>query len=75
MPMKNRIAKLLVNLKITPYRMAKDTGISANTVYALQKNPDQFPSGDVFDRLIGRYGVAPSDIVEHVSTEIDEANE
>ena len=67
MAMKNRFAALLKELGVTAYRFAEDTGISRNTVYLLKNNPSQFPSGEVFDRVIGHYGVSPNDIVERVS--------
>jgi DNA-binding XRE family transcriptional regulator len=61
--MKNRIEELIKELGITPYRFAKDTGISSNTVYQLKNNPDQFPSGVVFDRIISHYQVGVDRIV------------
>ena len=64
MPMKNRVEHLIQQLGITAYRFSEDTGISKNTVYLLKNNPNQFPSGEVFDRIIERYRVSPNDIVE-----------
>lgn len=62
--MKNRINDLIHRLGVTAYRFSEDTGISKTTVYLLKNNPNQFPSGDVFDRIIEKYNVAPNDIVE-----------
>lgn len=64
MPMRNKLGELIQKLGVTPYRFAEQTGISKNTVYLLKNNPSQFPSGEVFDRVISRYNVTPSDIVE-----------
>jgi transcriptional regulator with XRE-family HTH domain len=66
MAMKNRINRLIEELGITAYRFAEDTGITKNTVYLLKNNPDQFPSGDIFDRIITKYGVSVDRIVEWV---------
>jgi predicted transcriptional regulator len=62
--MKNRISKLIEELNITAYQFAKETGITLNTIYLLRNNPDQFPSGNVFSRIIKRYKLSPNDIVE-----------
>jgi DNA-binding Xre family transcriptional regulator len=62
--MRNRIERLVEDLGITPYRLAKDTGISKNTVYLLISNPSQFPKGEVFEKIIESYRVTPNDIVE-----------
>lgn len=61
---KNRISELIAQLGITAYRFSEDTGISKNTVYLLKNNPSQFPSQDIFDRIIRAYKVTPNDIVE-----------
>ena len=66
MPMKNRIDQLIQQLGITAYRFSEDTGISKNNVYLLKNNPNQFPSGDVFDKIIEKYRVTPNDIVEWI---------
>lgn len=64
MTMRNRINKLIEELGVTAYRFAQQTGISRNTVYLLKGNPSQFPSGEIFDRIITTYQVTPNDIVE-----------
>lgn len=69
MPMKNRIDELIKQLGVSAYRFAEDTGITKNTIYLLKNNPSQFPSGEVFDRIIATYKVTPSDIVEWVPEE------
>jgi|688.fasta_scaffold924917_1 DNA-binding XRE family transcriptional regulator len=61
--MKNRVKQLIADLGISAYRFAEDTGISKNTVYLLKNNPDQFPSGDICDRIIDTYQVSIADIV------------
>lgn len=72
MPMKNRVSDLIQRLGVTAYRFAEDTGISKNTVYLLKNNPSQFPSGEVFDRIIGTYPeITPNDIVERTPEAID----
>ena len=63
--MKNRIESLLKELGVTAYRFAEDTGITKNTVYSLKNNPAQFPSGEVFERIIAKYQVNPNQIVEY----------
>ncbi len=63
--MRNRIESLLKELDVTAYRFAEDTGITKNTVYSLKNNPAQFPSGEVFDRIIKQYKVTPNQIVEY----------
>jgi DNA-binding Xre family transcriptional regulator len=63
MAMKNRIKELIESLGVTAYRFSEDTGITKTTVYALKNNPDQFPSKEVFDRIIAVYKVTPNDIV------------
>ena len=69
MPMKNRVSKLIDKLGVSAYRFAEQTGITKNTVYLLKNNPSQFPSSDIFDRIIETYSVSPNDIVEWVSEE------
>ncbi len=69
MPMRNRIDELIKKLGVSAYRFAEDTGITKNTVYLLRNNPSQFPSGDVFDRIISTYKVTPEEIVEWVPEE------
>jgi DNA-binding Xre family transcriptional regulator len=69
MPMKNKIDTLIKQLGISAYRFAEDTGITRNTVYSLKNNPLQFPSGDIFDRIISTYKVRLDDIVEWVPEE------
>lgn len=66
MALKNRLAKLIEELKITPYRLAKDTGVSANTIYALKNNPSQYPSREVAERIADTYDLQPNDILERV---------
>ena len=69
MAMKNKIDSLIKRLGITPYRFAKDTGISMNNIYLLKNDPSQFPSARVFDLILERYkdkGIAANDIVEWV---------
>lgn len=62
--MKNKVDELIKKIGVTPYSFAKETGISKNTVYLLKNNPLQFPSKEVFSRVIKTYGVTPNDIVE-----------
>lgn len=70
MPMRNRIKKLIESLDVSAYRFAEQTGITKNTVYLLKNNPSQFPSSEIFDRIISVYKVTPNDIVEwHPETE------
>jgi DNA-binding Xre family transcriptional regulator len=64
MPMRNRINELIETLGVSAYRFAEQTGISKNTVYLLKNNPSQFPSNEVFDRIISTYKVKPDNIVE-----------
>lgn len=66
MTMKNKIPELIERLGISAYQLAGDTGISRNTIYMLKKNPTQFPSKDVFDKIITKYQVTPNDLVEWV---------
>jgi DNA-binding XRE family transcriptional regulator len=62
--MRNRISELIKGLGTTAYKFAKETGISANTVYLLKNNPNQYPSGDVCDRIIDTFPqITPNDIV------------
>lgn len=63
----NRLSKLIKELGITPYRMAKDTGVSSNTIYALRNNPDQYPSKDVAQRILETYDLCPNDLIERRS--------
>lgn len=67
--MKNKIDSFIKQLGVSAYRFTEDTGITKNTVYSLKNNPLQFPSGDVFDRIITTYKVTPGDIVEWVPEE------
>jgi DNA-binding Xre family transcriptional regulator len=62
--MRNRINELIQTLGVSAYRFAEQTGITKNTVYLLKNNPSQFPSSEVFDRIITVYKVTPNDIVE-----------
>jgi DNA-binding Xre family transcriptional regulator len=66
MPMKNKIDSLIKRLGVSAYRFAEDTGITKNTVYSLKNNPSQFPSGEVFDRIISTYKVSVNEIIEWV---------
>lgn len=66
MPMRNKIDRLISNLGVSAYRFAEDTGITKNTVYLLKNNPKQFPTGEIFDKIIETYKVSPNDIVEWV---------
>jgi transcriptional regulator with XRE-family HTH domain len=66
MAMQNRIAKLCRELRITPYRMSEDIGVSKTTIYALKNKPNQFPGPKVFDGLMRVYGVSADDIVGRV---------
>lgn len=72
MPMKNRISQLLSQLEVSAYRFAEQTGITRNTVYSLKNNPDQFPSSEIFDKIISAYKVTPNDIVEWVPDQAEE---
>ncbi|MEL4897770.1 helix-turn-helix domain-containing protein [Crocosphaera sp. Alani8] len=63
--MRNKISQLIEQLGVTPYRFAKDTDISTNTIYSLKKNPHQFPTGEVFDKIIAKYEVSLDEIVEY----------
>jgi hypothetical protein len=56
----------LILLGVSAYRFAEDTGITKNTVYSLKNNPSQFPSGEVFDRIISTYKVSVNEIIEWV---------
>lgn len=63
--MKNRIGKLMEELKVSGYKFAQDTGIPQTTVYALKNTPNRFPSGDICDQIIKAYPqVRIEDIVE-----------
>ncbi|MCM0593337.1 MAG: helix-turn-helix transcriptional regulator [Gloeotrichia echinulata IR180] len=64
--MKNKIDSLIKRLGVSAYRFAEDTGITKNTVYSLKNNPSQFPSGEVFDRIISTYKVSVNEIIEWV---------
>ncbi|AVQ73447.1 hypothetical protein MiYa_02417 [Microcystis aeruginosa NIES-2519] len=69
MVMKNKIDSFIKRLGITPYRFAKDTGLSMNNIYLLKNDPSQFPSARVFDLILERYkdqGIGVNDIVEWV---------
>ena len=71
MAMKNKIDSLIKRLGITPYRFAKDTGISMNNIYLLKNDSSQFPSARVFDLILETYkdkGIGVNDIVEWVPT-------
>lgn len=73
MPMRNRVSDLIQRLGVTAYRFAEDTGISKNTVYLLKNKPSQFPSGEIFDRIIGTYpDLTPNDIVEWTPEAIED---
>lgn len=67
--MENRIDALIRKLGISAYRFASDTDIPMNTVYALKKDPSQYPSGKVVDRIITTYKVDLSDIIAYVPPE------
>lgn len=62
--MVNKIDQLIESLGISAYRFAEETGITRTTIYLLKNNPNQFPSGEICDRIIKTYGVSVLDIVE-----------
>jgi hypothetical protein len=69
MAMRNKIDSLIKRLGITPYRFAKDTGISPNNIYLLKNDPSQFPSARIFDLILERYkdeGIEVNDIIEWI---------
>lgn len=75
MPMRNRVDRLIKDLGVSAYRFAEQTGITRNTVYLLKNNPLQFPTSDVFDRIISTYRVSPNDIVEWLPESEVKAND
>jgi predicted transcriptional regulator len=52
MPFKWKVDKLLEAHNITPYRLAKDSGLSNTTVYAIVNGESENLQGKVLDRLL-----------------------
>lgn len=52
MPFKWKVDKLLEAHNITPYRLAKDSGLSNTTVYAIVNGESENVQGKVLDRLL-----------------------
>jgi predicted transcriptional regulator len=52
MPFKWKVNKILEAHDITPYRLAKDSGLSNTTVYAIVNGENEKLQGKVLDRLL-----------------------
>ena len=61
-----RLRKLLQNKTVTPYRLAKDTGLSLKTVYKLAHPSGRFDriGADTLDRLCRVLDCEPGDLLE-----------
>ena len=52
MPFKWKVADLLEAHAITPYRLAKDSGLSNTTVYAIANGESEALHGQVLDKIL-----------------------
>lgn len=66
MPMRNKIKELLDSRGITRYEFWKKTGVAQRTAYDLYDKPEQYPSGEVMDKICSTYGVMPNDVIEWI---------
>jgi DNA-binding Xre family transcriptional regulator len=53
MPFKWKVKPMLEAYNITPYRLAKDSGLSNTTVYAIVNGESENLQGRVLDKLLG----------------------
>lgn len=68
MPMKNKVTAFLEERGITAYQFIKDTGISENTGYGLNRDPNHLPSIKVIRTICDTYKIQPNDILEWVKS-------
>ncbi len=61
-----RVRKLLQDKRLTPYRLAKSSGLSLKTIYKLVKPAGRFDriGADTLDRLCEVLGCEPGDLFE-----------
>jgi predicted transcriptional regulator len=52
MPFKWKVAEILEKHQITPYRLAKDSGLANNTVYAIVNGKSEVMHGQVLEKLL-----------------------
>lgn len=52
MPLRWKLDELLEKNDITPYRVMKDTGLAANTVYGIVRNETTTVHGQVLTKLL-----------------------
>jgi DNA-binding Xre family transcriptional regulator len=62
-----RLAQLLEGRAVSPYGLAKFTGLSLNTIYRLTRPRGQFTliRADTIERLCGALRVTPSELFEY----------
>ena len=62
-----RLRQLLEDRKITPYGLAKFTGLSLNTIYRLTRPSGRFNlmRADTIERLCGALRITPSDLFDY----------
>lgn len=69
MPLVNKIKEFIDRRGITPYRFAKEVGITTNTVYPLYNNPNQRMGVLVLEKICDVYKVQPSEIIGWVDSD------
>jgi predicted transcriptional regulator len=52
MPFKWKVSEILEEHKITPYRLAKDSGLANNTVYSIVNGKSEVMHGQVLEKLL-----------------------
>ena len=64
--MRNKIKAFLESRGISRYRFWNDTGNAQRTAYDLYDKPEQYPSGDVMDKICTTYEIQPGELLEWV---------
>lgn len=63
MPLRFRLAELLHVRNVTPYRLAKDTGLALSTVYRMTRGRPGVLAWVTLERLCEYLGVTPGDLI------------
>ncbi len=66
MPIRFRLAEILRARRLTPYRLAKDTGLALSTVYrmAMGRRRPGVVNWSTLERICDYLDVAPGDLLE-----------
>jgi len=73
MPIRFRLAELLRARHVTPYRLAKDTGLALSTVYRMTRARPGVITWATLERLCEYLDVAPGDLIVRVPRKMPRA--